>query len=210
MKAAYALAQDNALLMDSSIDAVKQKRMIDALISAVLSSHAAPSERPCKRSVITDAITPKGELCLLCESTQRRIIRLVRRDGMNLTPVLSALSRAVLAAGYDVEEHIDPLSPGSLRHLTIPALSTLVTTSEALASEQTFDFAACIPQSALLRHECALEQGKAAISQLLHRASASMQQAKQLHDELETFYVPNMDFSKWQIIYDRTLESLQS
>jgi hypothetical protein len=33
-------------------------------------------------------------------------------------------------------------------------------------------------------------------------------QAKQLHDELETFYVPNMDFTAWQNIYDQTLSSL--
>ena len=32
----------------------------------------------------------------------------------------------------------------------------------------------------------------------LHRAIAALTQAKQLHDELESFYVPNMDFEKWQ------------
>ena len=109
-----------------------------------------------------------------------------------------------------MEAHLDPTSPGSLRHLSIPALSTLITTSDTLVSEQTFDFAASIPQGALLRHECALEQGISSVSQLLHRAVSAMQQAKQLHDELETFYIPNMDFSKWQTIFDRTLESLQA
>ena len=34
--------------------------------------------------------------------------------------------------------------------------------------------------------------------------------AKQLHDELETFYVPNMDFVRWQSIYDQTLQTLQA
>ena len=37
-----------------------------------------------------------------------------------------------------------------------------------------------------------------------------MAQAKQLHDELETFYVPNMDFTRWQEILDETLKSLQT
>ena len=210
MKAASAIIQDNAALISGCTDQSKFGRMTAALISAVLSVRGSACETPRRRSVITDAITPKGELCLLCDSTQRRVIRLVRHSGMNLTPVLSALSRAALAEGYDVEEHLDPASPGGLKHLSIPALSTLVTTSEALASEQTFDFAACVPQSALLRHECALEQGRTTVGQLLHRAVSAMQQAKQLHDELETFYVPNMDFSKWQIIFDHTLESLKA
>ena len=37
-----------------------------------------------------------------------------------------------------------------------------------------------------------------------------MAQAKQLHDELETFYVPNMDFARWQSIFSQTLTSIQT
>ena len=129
---------------------------------------------------------------------------------MDGTAVLRRLSAAVQAAGYSVEEHLCPIVPGRLLHLTIPALATLVTTGEQLAAEQSFDFAACIPQGALLRHECALEQGRAGIRLHLHRASAALAQAKQLHDELESFYVPNMDFEKWQTMLDQTLESLKN
>lgn len=209
MKAAHAISQDNAALISGCINPIRMKRMTDALISSVLAIHGESSENPFKRSVITDAITPKGSLCLLCDSTQQRIIRLIHHADMDLTPVLAELSRAALARGYSVEEHLNSQSPGGLRHLSIPAISTLVTTSETLSSEQTFDFSSCVPQSALLRHECALEQGRAAIAQMQHHAISAMQQAKQLHDELETFYVPNMDFSRWQTIFDRTLESLR-
>ena len=138
------------------------------------------------------------------------MIRLLFHWGMDGTPVLRRLSAAVQAAGYSVEEHVCPLVPGRLLHLTIPALATLVTTGEQLSAEQSFDFAACLPQGALLRHECALEQGRAGIQLHLHRASAALAQAKQLHDELESFYVPNMDFEKWQTMLDKTLESLKT
>jgi len=210
MQAAYALSRDNAALLASCTDEIRLHQMTAALISAVLAAHAETCDAPRVRRVISDAVTPKGELCLLCEGAQRRVIRLVRHAGMDLTPVLKALSRAVLAAGYGVEEHLDPTMPGCLRHLSIPALSTLVTTGEALASEQTFDFAACVPRTTLLRHECALEQGLAGVKLQLHRAVSAMSQAKQLHDELETFYVPNMDFARWQEIFDRTLDSLKA
>ena len=30
------------------------------------------------------------------------------------------------------------------------------------------------------------------------------------NDELESFYVPNMDFEKWQTMLDKTLESLKT
>lgn len=160
--------------------------------------------------VITDALTPKGEISLIGENAPPRVIRLLFHWGMDGTPVLRRLSAAVQAAGYSVEEHLCPLVPGRLLHLTIPALATLVTTGEQLSAEQSFDFAACLPQGALLRHECALEQGRAGIQLHLHRASAALAQAKQLHDELESFYVPNMDFEKWQTTLDKTLESLKN
>ena len=64
--------------------------------------------------------------------------------------VLRQLSAAARAAGYSTEEHLCPTVPGRLLHVGIPALSTLVTTSEQLTAEQTFDFAACIPRGALL------------------------------------------------------------
>ena len=210
MRAAHAIARDNAAQYAACTDQTKLRRMTAALISAVLSAHTDPEDAPLVRSVITDAITPKGELCLLSEDAQHRVIRLTGHTGMDLSPVLKSLSSAVQAAGYSVEEHLDPLSPGGLRHITVPALSTLITTCETIASELTFDFAACVPRSALLRHECAIEQGRAAVRQQIHRAVDALAQAKQLHDELETFYVPNMDFSRWQEIFDRTLKSLKA
>ena len=209
LAAAAALARDNAAVLQSATDEQRLCRMTQALIQAVLAPDAPRETAPHVRPVITDAVTPKGEISLIAENAQPRVIRLLFHWGMDGTPVLRRLSAAVHAAGYSVEEHLFPALPGRLLHLTIPALSTLVTTGEQLAAEQTFDFAACIPQGALLRHECALEQGRAGIRLHLHRASAAFAQAKELHDELESFYVPNMDFEKWQTMLDRTLESLK-
>ena len=209
MQAARAIAQDNAALIASVVDASRQERMLRSLIKTTLCQDAPPDDAPAVRPVITDAITPKGELCLIAENAQPRVIRLVRHWAMDLTDVLSRVSRAVLAAGYSVEEHRYPAMPGRLLHLGIPALGTLITTSDLLPSEQLFDFAACVPQSGILRHECALEQGRTDVKMHLHRAVAALSQAKQLHDELETFYVPNMDFSRWQTILDETLETLK-
>lgn len=208
LRAARALEQDNASVLASVIDGQKLSRMTRALIKTVLCADAQPDAVTGIRPVITDAVTPKGELCLIAENPQPRVIRLVRHWAMDLTDVLRALSFSVRSAGYAVEEHLNPLAPGALLHLGIPTLNTLVTTSDLLPSEQTFDFAACVPQSSLLRHECALEQGRAGVKLHLHRAVSALSQAKQLHDELETFYIPNMDFAQWQAALDDTLASL--
>ena len=208
LRAAWALKKDSAALIASLSDTPRMARMLRALTGAVLAADGEKTETPSVRPVITDAVTPKGELCLLSAGAQERVIRLVCRPGMDITPVLSRLSSAVQEAGYSVEEHLCPFAPGRLMHLTIPALSLLVTTQELPGAEQIFDFAACLPAGALLRHETALEQNQSLISQHMRHAVTALHQAKQLHDELETFYVPHMDFSRWQTLFDQTLDSL--
>lgn len=208
MQSVCTLKRESTVSVAECVDEKRLARMTAALIAAVIPGKAASGTSPRVRPVITDAVTPKGEICLISGTPAERVIRLVHHFAMDPTPILRALSRAAQLAGYDVEEHLCVLSPGSLLHLTIPGLSTLVTTSDTLTSEQTFDFS--LPASALLRRECALEQQRAAIIRHTQFAVDAMAQAKQLHDELETFYVPNMDFSGWQAIYDETLASLRT
>lgn len=43
---------------------------------------------------------------------------------------------------------------------------------------------------------------------LLNRAIATIKQAKEKHDELESFYVPNMNFDEIQKYRDELLKSL--
>lgn len=208
MQSIYALKRESAASIAECMDRQRLARMTAALIAAVIPEKAA-SDRPARmRPVITDALTPKGEICLLTAGQSQRIIRLVHHSAMDPTPILQSLSRAAQLAGYDVEEHLAPLFPGGLLHLSIPALSTLVTTSDQLSSEQIFDFS--LSAGSLLRRECVLEQQHAAIIRHKQLAVDAMSQAKQLHDELETFYVPNMDFGKWQNMLDETLASLQA
>ena len=208
MQAAASLSRDNAALLRGALDGDRVAQMTRALIHAVLTGDAPPDGSPVVRPVITDAVTPKGELSLIAENARPRVIRLCRHWAMDVTPVLRAVSAAAQNAGYAVEEHLGPAVPGTLLHLGIPALHTLITTSDLLPSELTFDFSACLPPGALLRQECALEQGRAGIQMHLHRAVSALAQAKQLHDEMETFYVPNMDFGQWQKRLDALLQTL--
>ena len=209
MQAACCLNRDNAAIVDAVTDRKRKAQMTRTLISAVLSEDAPTQDAPSVRPVITDAVTPKGELCLIGENAQPRVIRLCAHYAQDVTDVLREVSFAVRTAGYSVEEHLCPTAPGRLMHLTIPGLSTLVTTADIPGAEQLFDFAACLSPGALLCHETALEQSQSSICQHMRHAVTALHQAKQLHDELETFYVPNMDFGRWQTILDQTLESLR-
>lgn len=208
MRAAAAIRMDCMDVIHACMDERMLARMTRSLVASVLDTQQHASAAPAVRPVITDAVTPKGVLCLLPESSYGRVIHLAVRELMDATCVLRRVSAAAAAAGYAVEEHLSPFMPGSLLHLSIPELDTLITTSELIPAEQTFDLCACMPHAALLRRECALEQGAASVRAHTQRAVSALQQAGQLHDELETFYVPNMDFGLWQRMLDETLASL--
>lgn len=210
MQSIRSLRRECAASVAQCIDEHRFSRMVQALTAAVLCDHQPCCNAVHVRPVITDALTPKGEICLLAGAQYARVIRLAGHVAMDLTPALQAVSDAAQRAGLSVEQHLSPLMPGSLLHVGIPALSTLVTTAQTLTAEQTFDFSASVPAASLLRRECALEQMRAGIIRQTQFAADAMAQAKQLHDELETFYVPNMDFGKWQSIFDETLHSLQT
>lgn len=209
LKAAQAVAEDNIAIVQAAVDPLRFSRMIAALVQSIVPSSSSWSEASPIRRVITDAITPKGEISLIPENASGRVIRLTARPDMDLSSVLQAVCQALSAAGYAVWTHLNPKSPGRLLHLTIPALDTLLTTCDLITAEQTYDFSSCLPQGSLLRHECRLEQGRAASQMHIQQAVSALAQAKQLHDELETFYVPNMNFSLWQQIFDDTLASLK-
>ena len=209
LQAAAPLLKDNAALIASALDPQRLQRMTRALIAAVLPDDAPAAQATAfVRPVITDAVTLKGELCLLKEGCAQRVIRLTGHQATDYTPILRAVSAAAQAKGLAVEEHLDPRVPGRLQHVSLPQSGTLITTSDALPSELLFDVSSCLPQGSLLRRECALEQGVSGIRLHIHRAVCALQSAKQLHDELEAFYIPCMDFSKWQQRLDETLDSL--
>lgn len=208
MRAAVPLLRDHAQIIDGASDGRQIARITHALIQSALDGASLQAQAPAVRPVITEAVTAKGELSLITENAQPRVIRLTGHRAMDFTPILRTLSHAAQAKGLSVEEHLNPRLPGGLLHVAIPALHTLVTTSDRLPSEQTFDFSACLTQGGLLRHECALEQGAAAIDLHMRRAIDALKDAKELHDELETFYIPNMDFAAWQKKLDETIASL--
>ena len=211
MRAALPLKKDNAAIVFSAIDSARYERMIRALTDSALPEDALHETQSASvRPIITDAVTAKGEISLISEGCAQRVIRLTGPFAMDFMPALKAISDAAQARGIYAEEHLDPRMPGGLLHVTLPQTGVLVTTSDALASEQIFDFSACVPQGSLLRHECMLEHGRAGIRLHIQHAVAALASAKQLHDELETFYVPNMNFHKWQKALDDTLSSFQA
>ena len=53
-----------------------------------------------------------------------------------------------------------------------------------------------------------LEYNQAEFDRLLQKAVEIIHSAKALHDEMETYYIPNMDFAAVQKLWETTMERI--
>src|SRR5690606_24812365 len=123
------------------------------------------------------------------------------------------LAQALQEHGYDVEVFYCALRPREPEHLAVPQLGWAVITSEEphrwedlsdssssspsagdrAVSQEVIDFSAWRRPLSRLEQQRIKDAGKT-FRNLMERAIAWLARAKALHDELESFYIPHMDF----------------
>lgn len=144
-------------------------------------------------------ITPDGVVCLfdtvntLC-NTVYEISDSFGLSHFMLSEILSHLS------GYELYACYCPLDPQSkLEHLIIPELSlAFVTTNSHLKypgiPARHIRLDPYLPRDAYLRYKADITLYTKLADALLDSAVSSLYEAKALHDELEKYYIPNINF----------------
>lgn len=103
--------------------------------------------------------------------------------------------------GYAVEAYHCGLNPDYIEHLLIPELDTAVISSAtphcfpAVPGDTLIDLEAMVNQDALGRRREDLERAGEGFWAAVDWAVGFICRAKLTHDELETYYVPHMDFA---------------
>ncbi len=161
------------------------------------------------RRLFASAYTPKGFIDALKDMGRERRILLDCPFGLDATLLMNLVAESASSRGLHVVELLNPLSPAAIDHVIIPTHGIAFCTGrrapndvgEWIEAERAFD----------LSETSAKEESfdRNAYELLLQRASEQLCRAKELHDELERFYVGNMDFLKWQSLLDRILDELE-
>jgi len=126
--------------------------------------------------------------------------------GAHATGLMQRITEGAVHRGLHVIQLLDPLSPKEIAHVIIPAhglaFCTGVKTKEA--SGEWIEADALFDQTGEPDREQSFDRN--ACELLWQRATEQLTAAKSLHDELERFYVQNMDFEKWQKVLDGIIE----
>lgn len=214
LAASAELKRDTAHTISRAIDNEVLIRQTDLLFNSVFlggkPGYSATPAPGVERRLFLDAITPSGVLSYLPKLEKSRIIALDAPWGFKTDTLLAPLRDEALRLGFFVEGYYDPLEPLNLAHLAIPELSVIVMTGipEAEDVEQVVSLVSMLNAETLASEGIALRWNHHTYENLEAKAIESLRKEKALHDDLESYYTTNMDFCKWQNIFDRTMEEI--
>ena len=160
------------------------------------------------------AICNKGVLVLedTAKALAERIYVIDDEYSASSRILLSHLRALALQRGYDIITCYCPSAPfEKIEHLFISALSLGFMTSNRvhpleLEAFRTLHARRFTDVEALRQKKQRLSFNRKAAFEMLHQSTEYLAAAKELHDELESFYIEAMDFSRLESKRDETIE----
>ena len=167
---------------------------------------------PKERHLFASAITPDGEVNYLdslfadCDS----LVALEAMPGAGAEYVLDHLAGAIAVRGLKAELFHCALDPKRIEHILVPELELGITISREPHRYRgkvsvVEDLNSLVSQKRLALYRRDMERAQKDSAYALETAISFILRAKTLHDDLENFYVPHMDFSAVNECRDRTL-----
>lgn len=178
----------------------RARELADRIFAGRFAQQAGPS-----RHLFASAITPSGPLNYL--ETISDIISdryLIKGDsGTGKSKVMKLLFDEAVQRGFYTEAFHCSLDSDDIEHIVLPELHSVILTSEFphnidFAKDvfiMTIDTDLYVDTGVLARVRSDMDTAKQLYRSSLSRAVTYIARAKENHDALETFYIPNMDFA---------------
>ncbi|MDR1157032.1 MAG: hypothetical protein LBK75_01810 [Oscillospiraceae bacterium] len=205
-------------LEDDMFDSILGGAALDTLARrarGIIGREIKPGPGAALKKRFLSAITPRG---LLCRYDTARVLcpRLYElNDDYGLAHMmLSPILEAALAAGQEAVACYSPMNPThQLEHVLLPGLGVGFVSSGHLHVYDSKPFRrlrlnACLNPEPLRRQRIRLRFLHKTERALLCEAVEALACAKRLHDELETYYHPYMDFASVERHADQTAACL--
>jgi hypothetical protein len=211
LKAALELYEDNAVIKSWAVDNAKANILADEIMEELFLGTAAAQKTGKLRCLFASAITPDG-----CKNhldtilNTKKIISLNGFPGAGTEKLLEKVKNAALERGFNIEAFYCALRPEKLEHLVIPGLETSLTTVNGyhdadVCINMELDFTYMADEKLLMDYKSDLEYNQVEFDELLGKAIETISKAKKMHDLMEKYYIPNMDFEAVQRCWESTM-----
>lgn len=163
------------------------------------------------RKLLLTAITPDGPVDFSKETLKgKRIISLKSFCGDLSADIMKKIAEESILRGFYTECFYCPLSPyEKIDHIVIPALETAITVSNAYHFCDEADFEADLSECIGKIDKASVSKGMETVDKLISDSIASLKKAKELHIELEKYYIDAMDYDSLDGYQADILEKLK-
>ncbi|WP_051514959.1 hypothetical protein [Fervidicella metallireducens] len=150
------------------------------------------------------ALTPQGQICFYEELTDGIINRYVvkGRPGTGKSTMNKKIAKAALEAGFDVEYYHCAFEPASIDMIIIPELDFAILDGTAPhvfdpdGDDILVDMFTCIDTNIVHEEDNPIKQITEDYASELKKAKDVYKKIKDLHDELEKYYIAATDFNE--------------
>lgn len=216
LKSARCIHDDWRFLNNSFIDLLKFNNLQNDLEKTIISPVKATCNLGYKRHLFATAFTPQGIITHIntLYKPYNNIYVLNGGPGTGKTSILKNISDKIYKKGYYVEIYHDPLTPSRIEHVLIPNLDLAILTSNEInrmsfVGQQIY-MDNLLETSRLAANKEKIEEDKELFYKLIDKALSILNEEKLLHDELENYYVKNIDFTKVDKVVDNLIKRLLS
>lgn len=217
LHAASLLMEDTEAILEQVLDEGRESLFIYEL-KQTLFVHGLPARtHGTQRRLFAAAVTPNGftdYLDSLC--CGNKTIRLYAPAGSSTGRILESLKDEAIIRGYDIETYFCPMSPLRIEHIVIPSLKVSVITANEYQdiseisgeSCKTYNMNDFFDNDALESFEDQLYFNRLNTDTLIQKAVESIAASKAYHDELEKYYIKNMDFDELTDVKDNIIDRI--
>lgn len=216
LRAAKAVHDDWESVYTENLNPAVANAKAAALIEEIIPAAGKPGVAGKERHLFGSAITPDGPVNFLDTIIEPLAAKYVLKGepGTGKSTLLVKVAAAAVAKGYDVEMFHCSLDPQRIEHLAIGELGVGVTVAAephiapVTNVRRVINMNDCIDMEAAEQTADLLSDNRRLCSELIDRAVEAVAQAKKLHDVLEAYYVPHMDFAAIGALREKTLDRI--
>lgn len=170
------------------------------------------------RHLFSCAYTPEGFVDFTDSILQgvQNVYYLGGNFGVGKSTFMEKVANKAIELGLNIEIYHLPLLPGKIGTVVINDFDIALTSSDHFKENniRILDFDLFVRKGIAAEVDADVESDRKLLEDLIKRGSACILQAKQEHDVLEQYYVPNMNFEaaeeKYEEILSRILDLAQS
>ena len=185
---------------------LETNQWVEKIVKGVKSKKRLAKERHLFGSAITyQGHIDHGDTFI---SPMKKIYYIKGAPGTGKSTLLFKLVNKFTEKGYDIELYHEPLEPEKLETIIIPELSIAITTNSNYDGKQAIDLDQFLNIEIVDKYKSELIESERVYTYLMDNVICNLKKTKINHDEIETYYIPNIEFSKVDDITANIIEGI--